>query len=300
MKTNLSIVLRLSVLAVLALAPAAALAQAKGKISRNYYRNPYQDGTSVTCGRDYIDHGNTPAGNFGSMDMTAPGSPQIVAAAAGTVIGVNDSRPECGCDGAYGGCANTVTIQHANGEYSRYLHIQQNSATNAGIFLNTVVTAGQVIGIEGDVGWTCGSGRAANTGACVTTVPSGAGNCGQHLHWEVRRTGSNEYVNPMTCGISNSIYVDNGVYTAGDCTTAGCATNTTVPNQALSGFGTFRVYQADDTVTCNVTTVASQASLVLHAGERVVCTPGFRASPNSYFRAEIGLCNTTAVTPSQP
>src|SRR6185503_6251969 len=98
----------------------------------------------------YVDHGNSPAGDTGPMDMVDEDgpAPQIVAAAAGTVIAVNDTRNECGCDAAYGPCPNIVRILHANGEVSQYLHIQQGSATALGIANNVVVSAGQPIGIE--------------------------------------------------------------------------------------------------------------------------------------------------------
>ena len=46
-------------------------AEAKGKISKNFYRIPYEDGSSVKITNDYVGHGNSPAGNAGPMDMVA-------------------------------------------------------------------------------------------------------------------------------------------------------------------------------------------------------------------------------------
>ncbi len=277
-----------------------ASAQALGKISRNVYRIPYADGTQITMSRDYIDHGNTPAGNVGSMDINTSGNNVVIAAAAdGVVIAVNDTRTDCGCNSAYGPCANSIRIQHANGEYSTYLHIAPGSATANGIAVNTPVVAGQSIAIEGDIGWTCGSDRNPVAGSCVPSVPSGTGGCGRHLHWDVRRNGTNEYVNPYTCGISNNIYVDNGQYTADTCDSPNCQTDRNLSNLNYTGLGTFRVFQANNVVSASTVTVSNSASVVMHAAARVHLTPGFHCNPGGYFRGEIGSCDDTAVTPSQ-
>lgn len=287
--------------ASLALAPQPAPAQtgnAWGQISRNVYRIPYANGGSVVMSQDYIDHGNTPAGDTGSMDMRSQSGAgaTIVAPAAGQVIAVNDSRSECGCHANYGPCANQVQIQHANGEVSTLLHIQQNSATNLGIAAGVMVAQGQAIGVEGAVGWTCGSGGSATAGACVGAVPAGAGNCGAHLHWNVVRQDTNRRVNPMTCGISNNLYADDVSYTSATCTSTGCADDVELSDTTVDGFGTWRVYQATDTITADTLTVSDFASAVLHAGRRVRLMPGFRAELGGHFRAEIGPCNTTAPT----
>lgn len=280
----------------------AQTANAKGEISRNMYRIPYGDGNSVTMSQDYIDHGSTPAGDTGSMDMFAPGNPAIVAAAAGTVIAVNDALNGCGCNAAYGQCANAVQIQHLNGEVSTYLHIAQNSATNLGITVGTVVAQGQQIGIQGDVGWTCGSGRLPTTSpTCTTpvnTVPPGTTRCGPHLHWNVVRATTGDRVNPMTCGISNSIYVDNGSNTAAPCDPSTCPTDNIAFAILLDAFGEWNVIQADNQIIADVVTVRNFGSLVLHAGNRVRMFPGFHIESGGYARAEIGPCNATAVAPS--
>ncbi len=268
-------------------------AQARGTISKNFYRIPYGDSVQITVNRDYVDHGATPAGNIGPMDIVGSAANQpLVAAAAGSVLVVNDLGNDCGCDGAYGGCANTIRILHANNEMTVHLHIAQNSATvNPG----DIVTQGQTIATEGDVGWTCGGGRAPTAGTCIPSVPAGAGNCGRHLHWEVRRFSTNEFVNPMICGISDNIFADGGNYTGADCSTSGCSsTQNILTFSPYSGFGTFEVFQADNTITnANDFVIQDSASVVFHAGGSITLQPDFRAETNSYFRAEIGPCNTT-------
>lgn len=282
---------------------APALAQTsngKGKISRNFYRIPYGNNLSVRMNGDYVDHGNTPAGDTGSMDMSdqTANTPFIVAAAAGTVIGVSDTLNGCGCNSAYGPCANAVQIRHANGEISTYLHIVQNSATSRGIANGVNVAQGTTIAVEGDVGWTCGGGSNPRTSSCVPSVPQGTGNCGPHLHWNVVRQITGERVNPMTCGISNNIYVDNATYATANCSSAGCSDNVTIPVVAYNAFGIFRVFQANNNIDASLLQVSNFASVVLHAGNKVRLTPGFRATGPGYFRAEIGNCNTTATAPT--
>lgn len=278
----------------------AQTSNGKGKISRNFYRIPYGNARSVKMLQDYVDHGNTPAGDTGSMDLgdLTGGDAPIVAAAAGTVINVRDNLNGCGCNSAYGPCGNVVQIQHANGEVSTYVHIAQNSATSRGIANNVVVTQGQAIGVEGDVGWTCGGGSNPRTSSCVPVVPPNTGNCFPHLHWNVVRQSTGERVNPMTCGISNNIYVDNATYSTANCSTAGCPTDRTFGATAYNGFGVFRVFQADNNINASAFSVTNYASVVFHAGNKVRLTPGFHATGPGYFRAEIGPCNTTAATPS--
>ena len=278
---------------VVLLAPTVTLAaDANGKLSKNFYRIPYSNGNEVRITRDYVDHGNSPVGNVGPMDMfdlDGQGS-RIVAAADGEVIMVNDSLTECGCHKNYGGCANGIRIRHANGELSRYLHIRGNSAQ---VSVGDCVVQGQVIATEGDVGWTCGSGRKPSSGSCVNSVPDGATRCARHLHWDVIREASDEFVNPMTCNISGNIYKDGGEYTAGSCATDACDKNVDVPTLVLVNVGSWRVYQASDTVEAQKFSIFNRGAAVFHAGFSVRLSPGFVVGPGGYFRAEIGPCNTT-------
>ena len=267
-------------------------AQATGKLSKNIYRVPYANGVQVTINQDYIDHGSTPAGNTGPMDITATLAGQaLVAAAPGTVTVVNDLLSDCGCDSAYGPCANSIRIQHANNEVSIYLHLAQNSAT---VIPGDVVSAGQVIATEGDVGWTCSpDGRSPTAGSCIPSVPAGAGNCGRHLHWEVRRVTTNELVNPMICDIASNVFVDDALYIAANCNPGNCGSDISTNGPiTYSGLGSFGVFQASNSISNNGGFVTQDsASVVFRSGNRITLKPGFNAATNSYFRAEIGQCN---------
>jgi len=264
-------------------------------ISTNWYRIPYQDGSEVTITRDFIDHGSTPAGNIGPMDMNASQANRgIVAAASGIVRFIRESRTECGCNSAYGSCANSIRIEHANGEWTYYLHIQANSATAAGISVGQCVTRGQRIATEGDIGWTCGSGRNANIGSCVSSVPSGAGRCGRHLHFEVRRGQGGPFVNPRICTPDvaghNRIFRDNATYTADFCSSS-CNENY---NFSGSFANTMRVIPVDNQITTSGNaTVQNSASIGFQAGNRIRLSPGFKARTGAYFRASIQSCTGT-------
>ncbi|MBI3834250.1 MAG: M23 family metallopeptidase [Planctomycetes bacterium] len=213
------------------------------------------------------------------------------------VISVSDSLNGCGCDGAYGPCANVVQIRHANGEISTYLHIQRNSATNLGITNGTHVFQGTPIGIDGEVGWTCGNDDNPRSSSCTPIIPPTAGKCGLHLHWVVSRESNGERVNPMTCGIGKNIYANDSGYYATACYGNQCPTNNFVPPGNYSGFGLFRVIQANASISTTAVSVSNFASMVLHPENHVDLLSGFHAKGPGYFRAEIGSCDNTAFVP---
>lgn len=308
---------RLSMLApllALILASAVALAQTcpslplpgaavKGKISRNFYRPPYADGTVITVGNnDYFGHN-------GSMDMNSiPVGAVMVAPADGVICFVRDHLNDCGCTSdqshPIGACGNRIAIVHANGEISDYLHLQQFSIRNAfgvsnpDVLIGMPVQKGQMIGIEGDVGRTCGGGSAPRWGTCISQQQAqGLGNCFSHAHWNVRRVSNGELLQPMTCNIM--LYAPNVPYTIAPCEEAHfCIIPQHYQNVTWEGFGNSFVYQNSDTITASNFIVRNQASVVFHAANRVRLLPGFRAgSGDAYFRAEIGPCGQTAPSP---
>ncbi len=113
------------------------------------------------------------SGAHGAIDFASACGTRVYAAAAGRVSRVID-RNGCrrcyacaqGCGNAYigGPCQNNeIRVDHGNGFQTRYVHLQQGSATVAA---GDRVQAGQLIGRSGNVGWTCG-------------------NTGCHLHFEL-------------------------------------------------------------------------------------------------------------------
>lgn len=127
----------------------------KGNESKNVYRIPYADGTVVHVGRDFYDH--RPKGR---LDLYAKGSGthRVVAAAAGTIRHIQDSRskqqhPEDWLRNTPDCLNNFVWIEHANGEWSKYSHMQFGTTrSKAGLKVGSKVAQGDYLGDEGKVG----------------------------------------------------------------------------------------------------------------------------------------------------
>jgi hypothetical protein len=112
---------------------------------------PAPGGTSNEAGQQYgapRDHGP-----HGGVDFGVPSGTPILAALPGEVIFAGNA----------GDAGNMVTIQHANGLITKYMHL-----TNASVSPGDTVTAGQEIGASGSTG--------ASTGP--------------HLHFQVEQDGN--------------------------------------------------------------------------------------------------------------
>lgn len=111
----------------------------------------------------------------GALDISGGGTPDIAAAASGEVIvAVTDVSAEGDQSGGYG---NYVVIDHKNGYYTVYGHMQYQSVR---VSTGDMVKKGQIIGIMGTTG----------------------NSTGVHLHYEVRKENDS---NP---GFNNSQKVD--------------------------------------------------------------------------------------------
>jgi hypothetical protein len=163
--------------------------------STGLYRMGFPNGALVTVAGDHASH--RPPDR---VDLTSSNSDKIVAAQAGTVRAVVEGNAEPTNNNNY------VWIEHANGEWTKYTHFQQNSVL---VTVGQVVSAAQKLGTEGDVG-------AAD---------------GVHLHFEVAvpdnpatpitndGTGSiiGYTLDPMICGIPGQTFVTGESYAAADC-----------------------------------------------------------------------------------
>jgi murein DD-endopeptidase MepM/ murein hydrolase activator NlpD len=136
-------------LAVLAMLP---VAEAPPPASAGAYRLPYADGTRVKVFDDTRTH--RPRGR---IDLFATGGPKpyrIVAAASGRVVAIQDGYDERQSGRPASECRNNfVWIAHRNGEWTGYSHMAKGSVTvTAKLKVGQTVRAGQLLGVEGDVG----------------------------------------------------------------------------------------------------------------------------------------------------
>jgi murein DD-endopeptidase MepM/ murein hydrolase activator NlpD len=192
--------------AIMLCAAAGALAQER---SKGVYRIPYENGTSVRVSRDFEDH--TPLGRIDMSGKDGSGEYKIVAAADGTVRFVVDNFSEQIDSSTGKPCTNNyVWIEHANGEWTKYSHMQQNSSTQkAKLKVGQFVKAGTYLGDEGKVG--CAGG--------------------DHLHFEVGvpraadpviatggfladNDGSKRNRVPRVCGIAGGVFDSGASYEA--------------------------------------------------------------------------------------
>jgi murein DD-endopeptidase MepM/ murein hydrolase activator NlpD len=118
--------------------------------ARGVYRVPYVNGTRVRVNGDAGSHfppSRYDLAGMGRNDRTY----RIAAAAAGVVRRLVDEFDENRPDG--NPCNNNyVWLEHPNGEWTKYTHMRQGSATGAGLELDGEVAAGDILGIESDVG----------------------------------------------------------------------------------------------------------------------------------------------------
>lgn len=250
------------------------------RFSEGLYRVPYEDGVNVNMGSDVWTH--NPVGKY---DMWADGSNEkIVAAADGWIRGIQESFDTACFVNCCWQWNNYVIIEHPNGEWSGYTHMQIGSSTDEGISVNQWVTAGTPIGVEGTVG--CSSGR--------------------HLHWEVSRPapGSSgfatsggflqgELLIPVICGIGTgeSWFVQGNDYVAGPCDD-NCATTVIVEDNLSNGDE--YVARADNAVLTalnNPVTFFNGSVSQMRSGHYVLLRPGFEARGGAQMEIMIKTCN---------
>lgn len=277
-------------------------AQPQFELSRNVYRLPYANGTDVHVSSDHFTH--NPVGRY-DMSGTGNGSScssnyRVVAAAEGIIRRIVDHHSlvgsETDCDAV--DCAaynNYVWIEHANGEWTKYSHMAQNSTTGAaGLSIGDQVCAGTFLGYE------CEIGRAS----------------GPHLHFEVRAPF--DTTAPPAISTAGG-FMDNDVAAhripvfntigkhymqGGDDITAssggGCFTITSfllgVPYAVLATGINIKMANTSIITTSGTFIKYYNGSNGLYqAGSRIVLAPGFHAEQGCYFEARIAGCGTTGI-----
>lgn len=114
---------------------------------------PLAQGTTVDIAQGM--HGNFShnGSQVHALDFDVPMGTTVVAARDGIVVDVSEgSNSGCG-DASCASQGNYVRIDHGDGTYAVYYHLQQNGAL---VDVGDRVCAGQSIGLSGNTGWSTG------------------------------------------------------------------------------------------------------------------------------------------------
>ena len=245
------------------------------RLSDGLYRIPYGNGTTVDISTNVWNH--SPLGCF---DMNGTGALfyNIVAAAGGWIRAIRDFNDvACGGSSCCNDKNNYIILEHANGEWSTYIHLRKNSITNLGHEVDDWVDAGTVLGLEGDVG--CATGSHLHLEVSRPRDPTNAFDAYDGV---LRRHG--ELLNPVFCNVSTGYLLSGFTYTAGSCN-FNCPTDIT-----QSGTVTNYVLRADNNIT-STNVFNTSGTGMFRAGLQIVLSPGFSAKEGVMFTAQIKTCN---------
>ena len=264
------------------------------EFSSGLYQLPYADLTEIHVFSDVYTH--SPRGKY---DLLTPASnPTVVAAADGWVRWIQESF-DTTCHNGSGNCCweynNFVIIEHPNGEWSNYTHMDFQSVSGAGIVLNQWITAGTPIGTEGTVG-------------CSTE---------DHVHFEVSRPfdvsvpfdtiggflnarssdGSQTPLGEMLIPVIKGIGMMKSYISAGDVVFASSAQDNCPANLNEGsglGNGQLLVARADASIYTSGSPLiyGAGSTSIFRSGQSVVLRPGFQAQSGSKFHVIIKACNS--------
>lgn len=163
--------------------------------------------------RAYVTQVHADGGQVYDIDFAIVGG-EILAARDGWIAQIREDHNECCYDSKCAPCNNYVVIRHEDGEYSYYLHIQQNSVPDT-LAVGTFVKQGTVIARQGDVGWSGGNGRSA----VPCNGSSVGGKCGVHLHFGVHKGPywNQVTVRPRFEDVAGSYVLPGKSYVSGNC-----------------------------------------------------------------------------------
>lgn len=122
-----------------------------GRLDGSIYRLPYQDGETHRVAQGYLGNFSHQAGTRDeyAIDFSMPVGTTVLAARAGTVIGVRVDSNDGGPGEAFKECANFVVLRHSDGSYAEYVHLKQNGSL---VRLGQLVQEGQPVGLSGQTG----------------------------------------------------------------------------------------------------------------------------------------------------
>lgn len=245
--------------------------------SDGVYRIPYATGTDVYVTNDHQQH--SPVGRI-DMSGVNGNSYTIVAAEDGWIRYIVDDNTD-----SQGSCINNnyIWLEHPNGEWTKYSHIETNSATGAGLTVGMWVTQGTYLGIESDIG--CASGPHLHFEVSVPDDPSNPINpAGGYIIGENRM--------PIICDIPGNVFDSGETYTANPCG-YGCPGGVIIAG-ANVGAQDYLVSMADQAISTfngNSIIFQDESTGALRAGERITLRPGFEARSGCSFYAKLRDCN---------
>lgn len=198
------------VLATLAVFCAVSGAAAQEK-SKGVYRIPFENGTTVGVTNDFNKH--KPLGRIDMSGKGGDGEYKIVAAADGTIKYIVDNfSKQIDSDSGEPCTNNYVWIEHANGEWTKYSHMQKDSTTvKAKLKVGQFVKAGTYLGDEGKVG--CAGGDHLHFEVGVPRATDPITTTGGFL---TDNDGSKRNRDPRICGIAGGVFKSGESYEARD------------------------------------------------------------------------------------
>ena len=118
----------------------------------NYnYNLPFEKGNSYYVSQGY--DGKVSHQNENSLDFTVPIGTKVCAARAGLVIQVVDNHNENCLDKSCMEFNNYITIQHSDGSFAKYTHLDFKGAK---VNIGDSVVTGQTIALSGNTGFSTG------------------------------------------------------------------------------------------------------------------------------------------------
>jgi len=111
------------------------------------YELPYKEGTKYKVVQGY--GGRFSHGYKAALDFAMPVGTPVYAAREGIVFSFKDNSEEGGPFSKYGKKANYIIIQHDDGSFGCYWHLQKKGV----VVKSGVVSTGQLIGYSGNTGF---------------------------------------------------------------------------------------------------------------------------------------------------
>lgn len=256
------------------------------EFSNGLYRIGYEDAVPIYVVSDAYTH--NPPGKYDII--TDSDDPYIVAGADGWIRWIVEGYSES-CPPEYEGgpCCwednNYVVMEHPNGEWSLYEHIQQGSATSVGISVDDWVTVGTPLGIEGNVGCSYEDhlhfevSRPDDPTAPFDTIGGGLDNLGELLI-------------PVICGIQpDDPWLSTGEERIASPCDDDCQAAWEVNNSV--GFEERFIARADAYIVTGITeevVFSAGSTTQFRAGDSILLKPGFHVEAGAKFAALLKGC----------